>query len=195
MRETAKPSANTEAPNSEPGRIDEGNASRDQATAKVKHVQFDVLRSALYHDERARWLGFVDRGFKLATILLGSASVAVIAASDVIFGQLIGLTVAVTGATTLVIDFAGRAREHNDLKRRCYVLLADLQRGSRDPNDVASDLFMIYADEPPEFLAVTAEAENRAGHLLFGTEFQPTHVSWWRRMTKHLLAHKSKSIR
>jgi hypothetical protein len=73
---------------------------------------------------------------------------------------------AVIGALQLVFDFNGRGRIHENLQRRYFELIAQID-GIRSPteDDMArwkAALSLIYADEPPPMRALDAIAYNKA---------------------------------
>ncbi|HFB98786.1 MAG TPA: hypothetical protein ENJ62_06570, partial [Bryobacterales bacterium] len=75
-----------------------------RAPVNLEGLRFNVLRNALYHRERRRWLERTSRFLNLAVILLGTAAVADLLASSG-FSTWIGIAVALTGSLQLVYDF------------------------------------------------------------------------------------------
>ncbi|WP_045319830.1 hypothetical protein [Limimaricola cinnabarinus] len=170
---------------------DQGNASGDQApAAKVDLQRFELLRSALYHEDREDWYGRISRVTTFIVLLLGSGAVAAFGASYEIVGQLAGLAIATLSGASLVWDMSGRMQTHAVLKRRFFWLMADLERG-RALEEVTAEATMIYADEPPAMCAVNSVAHNRAGRNTYGSDYDRVELRWYQRRFRHWAAFRS----
>lgn len=148
----------------------EGVSAGGQATKAIEDLRFDLLRSALYHDIRQTALLRLHKILTFVNIMLGSGAIAAFGAQFPLIGQFAGLAVATVGAAQLVFDFNGSARDHADLRRRYYSLLATAQRDT-DPAAIAAEMTLIYADEPPLRDRVNRRAHNQAGESMFGDDF------------------------
>ncbi len=136
-------------------------------------LSFNVLRNALYHTARRNSLERWNRLFNFAVIVLGAGSVLSVMQKWIDPGY-IGFATAVIGAIQLVWDFGGRAREHAQLQREYYALLASIERIT-DPSadqlaEWRGEMIRITGNEGPVFRAVDAKAYNDA---LDATEVYP----------------------
>ncbi|MCW1920842.1 hypothetical protein NX862_18950 [Rhodobacter sp. KR11] len=160
-----------------------GPTAGDQAAA-AKGFRYELMRSAIYHDIRADWLGRANRWSLFLTLILGSGAVAALGAQLPTLGQVSGLFVAAVSALSLVWDFSGQARTHTDLKRQFYRLLADLEDGV-PPEKVRAQERRLFAEEPPALRVVMAMAENWAGGAIYGDDFDRHRIGFFRRATAH----------
>lgn len=161
---------------------------------EMMELQFNLLRSALYHDEREQVLAWRSRFSNFLTIILGSSVFAALAEQvDWAAMAAAGLTV-VIGAAALVYDYAGGARDHRDLKRRFYELLAETDEDDADLRAIARRMALAYADEPPVMYALNAVAHNRAGEALFADDFARLQIGWFARTLRHLVAFRAQSF-
>lgn len=137
-------------------------------------IQFDVLRNALYHDARLRHFEWAHRTLMFLIVLSGTAGVAKLFDGSG-WDRLFGAATALMATLDLVLDLRGRARLHEDLKRRYYLLLAEIEEDVA-PTDTQltrwyGRLIRITADEPVTYRAVDAAAYNEAvGALGLGNE-------------------------
>lgn len=148
---------------------DEGAATRGPAT-EVDRLRFELLRSALYHDMRERTLIRRHKGLTFLNVLLGSSAIVAFGATWPELGQAAGVAVAAVAAGQLVWDLAGMARDHRDLKKRFYNLLADVEGGA-SIEGITPEMTRIYADEPPISAKTNNKAHDQAGKSLFGDNF------------------------
>lgn len=149
----------------------EGPTTKSGATKiATDNLEFDLLHSAIYHDLRESWFDRVGRWFLFVTIVLGSGAASAFVAQYPLAGQIASLLVATIGALSLVFNFTGRARDHRDLKRRSYDLLAVFKVDPNNPT-IRANLTKLYADEPPVEQRVNLKAHNLAGASLFGDDF------------------------
>lgn len=128
-------------------------------------LTFNVLRNALYHTARRNSLERWNRLFNFAVIMLGAGAVLSVLQAW-INPAWIGFATAMIGAIQLVLDFSGRAREHSQLQRDYYSLLATIERViDPTPEHIAewrSEMIRISGNEGPIFKAVDAKAYNDA---------------------------------
>jgi hypothetical protein len=130
---------------------------------EVWDVRFDALRNAIYHASRRRFFEILSRFLSFCVVVSGTAAVAKVAEWD---PRWPAAGAAVIGALQLVFDFNGRARIHENLQRRYFELIAQMDAvKSPTEDDIArwkSALSLIYADEPPPMRALDAIAYNKA---------------------------------
>lgn len=130
-------------------------------------VRFNALRNALYHTSRRMTFERWNRWFNFATIMLGAAGVSdFLTRWEIASPQAIGFAVAAVGATQLVFDFGGKARDHQALQRDYYHLLASVEE-TVDPDHTQiaqwhAQMTRIAGDEPPMLRALDAKAYNDA---------------------------------
>lgn len=171
MRETDEHAAAT-ADASADGTIDSGHAgaAAGNPTSEIGRTRFDLLRSALYHDIRERSLMRRHRCLTFVNVLLGSSAVAAFGAEWPLLGQAAGAAIATVAAVQLVWDLGGMARDHRDLKKRFYILLAEVEGGA-SVEAIKPKMTRIYADEPPISVKENSKAHDQAGTSLFGDNF------------------------
>ena len=148
----------------------EGLPAGREATSPVEQLRFDLLRSALYHDQRQQALARWHKALMFLSILLGSSAIAAFGSQYPHVGQAAGLVVAIIGAAQLVFDFGGAARDHADLRRRFYALLSEAGPDC-DVKVVTAQMTLAFADEPPIVPRVNRKAHNAAGTNMFGDDF------------------------
>ncbi len=157
--------------------------------AQPASVRFNVLRNALYHQARRRFLERTSRVLNLAIILLGAATVSDILGAFVAPGWM-GLGVAVAGALQLVYDFSRRAAEHAAFQREYFRLLAEIDETPEPtPGTVArwrAGMLRITAEEPPVLRAVDAIAYNAAVDALELPEGERLVLPFWMPPLAHL---------
>ena len=162
-----------------------------RAPVNLEGLRFNVLRNALYHQERRRWLERTSRFLNLAVILLGTAAVADLLASSG-FSAWIGVAVALTGSLQLVYDFGRRAAEHAMLQRDYFRLLAEIDEdGSDDPAKLArwyAAMLRISGEEAPVMRAVDAIAYNAALDAMELPDGERLRIPFWRQALAHLCA-------
>ena len=131
------------------------------------NIRFNVLRNALYHTARRMHFERLNRTFNFVVVVLGASAM-----SDALQRLLgietvwIGAAVAVIGAMQLVFDFGRMARDHQQLQRDYYNLLADIEHAASDDPKLCAEwharMIRITADEPPILRALDAKAYNDA---------------------------------
>lgn len=138
------------------------------------NIRFNVLRNALYHTARRMHFERLNRLFNFAVVILGAGAMGDLFARvgvDVIW---IGAAIAAIGALQLVFDFGRMARDHQQLQRDYYHLLAEIENAASDDPKLCAEwyaqMIRITADEPPMLRALDAKAFNDA---LDATEIYP----------------------
>lgn len=161
-------------------------------------VKFDLLRNALYHSSRKRWLQFVSRLLNFVVIIAGAGALSDILPASVLPAVKAGCA-AVTllaGTLQLVWDFAGQAWTHDALQRRYWTLISEMEALGADVESEVShlraEMTKIFADEPPLMRAADAVAYNDAVDALgFGRRLE---ISSLQAALKHVCAFERASF-
>ncbi|NVP57895.1 hypothetical protein [Mycoplana rhizolycopersici] len=133
-----------------------------------KLLQLNVLRNALYHAGQRRRYERLTRWSNFLVIILGASAMGDVARLAGFAGSapVLGAATAVLGALQLVLDFGGRARDHQVLQRDYYNLLADIDERpdavGPELGRFAAAMTRIAASEPPTLRALDAKAYNDA---------------------------------
>lgn len=155
-------------------------------------IRFNVLRNAHYHTARRLRFSRLNRWSNLIVILLGAAAMGDVLGVLGIPQIFAGAGVAFAGAIQLVFDFAGSAREHQQLQRDYYNLLADIEAVAAPDVDQCtawySRMVRIAAEEPPVMRAVDAKAYNDTVGSMEWPDDQRLIIPWWQRPFRHLLS-------
>lgn len=157
-----------------------------------ENIRFNVLRNALYHTARRLRFERLGRWSNLAVILLGAAAMGDVLGFAGVPQVFVGAAVAAIGAAQLVFDFSGSARDHRQLQRDYYNLLADIAEVS-DPTEEQcaawySRMVRIAGEEPPVMRAIDAKAYNDALGAMEWPEDQRLHVPILHRLLKNHLS-------
>jgi len=132
-------------------------------SAEPANIKFDALRNAIYYASRRRFFELLSRFLSFCVVFSGTAAVANVTQWD---PRLPAAGAAVIGALQLVFDFNGRARIHENLQRRYFELIAQIDSENEINADKLakwkSTLSLIYAEEPPPMRALDAIAYNKA---------------------------------
>ncbi len=132
-------------------------AAEGPSLTPLESFKIKCLNSALYHDDREKFLARINRLLMFVVVVFGASALAPI--RDKYYW--IPVITAFAGLANLVFDVNGAARVHSSLRQKLYGILADAEVNS----DVASlerRLILVYADEPPLMYAVSAVAYNNA---------------------------------
>ncbi|NKW78588.1 hypothetical protein HGD90_04060 [Rhodobacteraceae bacterium R_SAG7] len=170
MRENAD--TNTEYSNPADGltraRSCSGATARSETAAiDLQRIRFEVLRSALYHDRCEISLARRHKILTFLTVLGGSGAVVAFGIENKDWGQAAGIAIAAIGSLQLVWDYAGSARDHRELRKKFYTLLARVECDDRI-DVINGDLILLYADEPPLRRRINRLAHNQAGRSIYG---------------------------
>ncbi len=158
-------------------------------------LQLNILRNALYHAGQRRRYERLTRWSNFLVIVLGASAMGDIARFAGLAGSapVLGAATAVLGALQLVLDFGGKARDHQVLQRDYYILLAELdERPDADEAELArltAAMTRIAAGEPPTLRALDAKAYNDAlsglGHW---DQDERLYVPFWQRLVGRFCA-------
>ncbi|GAB5432211.1 MAG: hypothetical protein EpisKO_15810 [Epibacterium sp.] len=151
-------------------------SGRETTALTVERLKFEALRSALYHDMCETRLARLHRFLTFLTVLGGSGAVVALGAEgievswigSVTLGQVFGIAIAAIASIQLVWDFSGAARDHRELRRKFYALLARLERAEVFPDEVSSEMVLLYAEEPGLRKRINRLAHNQAGRSIYG---------------------------
>lgn len=161
---------------------------------KYEHVEFDLVRSAIYHGARMRFYDRLHRWFMFAVILTGTSAVASILSDYGVRSAGLALAAALLGAADIAFGFSGRARDHDFLRRQYYELLAKLVERQNDEN-IASivhcDMLRLSAQEPPPLRALDAIAYNSALESLGRNPDERIPIKWRETLLKNILPYNT----
>lgn len=148
--------------------------------------RFNVLRNALVHTDRLGFFEFSHRFLMFAIVLSGTAGF-----GNLLDGQkLFAAFTALLGTIDLVFDLKGRIATHKDLRRRYYLLLAEIDAQpiptSANLAEWSSSMIKITAEEPGEMPMVDAVAYNRAIEMLGLDRDYKLQISWWEKTFRHV---------
>jgi hypothetical protein len=128
-----------------------------------------------------------------SVIMLGTSSVA-----DILTLRAktwAAIATAAVAAADLVLDFSVRARTAAFLRKRYFEIAAMLDGGEMTAAQADAALLRIAAEEEPPYMAAHAIAENWATRAVYGeTRPLPCRISWWCKLTRHLLHHSSQDF-
>lgn len=162
-----------------------------QEVIDASDLRFDCLRSAIYNAAREHWYDTLHRWLSFFVIVGGSGAAATIARDNLDVALALAAFAAGSSGVSLAFDFAGRAREHGNLRRRFYELLGELERDPNDPSHLAglmARLYALYGEERPHMNALNAIAWNEAADILFGLDEKPRiEVTRWQSFMRFLL--------
>jgi hypothetical protein len=163
--------------------------STSNVAQKIKDLEFDAIRNAIYHGARRGFLDFLNKVLSFVVILSGATAVGDFGAK-LGFGsvQFYAFIAAIAGALQLVFDFGGRAQAHAYLQRRYHELSAKMvEVPDPTPEQSASwdaELRRIYSEEPPPMRALDAIAYNAACESL-GKHSGRVRVTWYQSLFRH----------
>lgn len=165
-------------------------ADKEEVEQLYEAVQFNALRNALMHTARQRWLDSLHRCLMFLIVLSGTAGASALFikwTGDASFAAI----AAVLATLDLVLDLRPKARLHDDLKRRYYLLLADIEsKPAADKATIAGwnrALMVITADEPDAHHVVDCLAYNRAALTLGREQGNLLVVRWPYRLLRHVM--------
>lgn len=158
----------------------------------TENIRFNVLRNALYHTARRMRFERLNRWFNFAVILLGAAAMGDILGTLGIPQIVAGASVAVIGAAQLAFDFGRAARDHQQLQRDYYNLLADIE-AVPNPDEAQcalwySQMIRIAGEEPPIMRAIDAKAYNDAIGAMEMPADQRLHVPVLHRLMQNYIS-------
>lgn len=132
---------------------------------EVKNVRFLVLQNALYHMDELRFYSFMERLLLFLTTFATAGVFGSLYARHPDLAFISGIVVAALSTASLVFGFSARARTHEGLRQRYYLMLSELEGQRATPELLArinAEMNRTYGDEPPVKWAVSALAWNTA---------------------------------
>lgn len=154
---------------------------------KRENLRFNILRNALYHTARRKWLERTNRVFSFVIVALGATAMSDVLARWQIEAIWTGAAIALIGTLQLVFDFGRSARDHQALQRDYYHLLAEIEE-TPDADEATcaqwyGTMVRITGDEPPTLRALDAKAYNDALDAA-GTfdSAERLHIPWHHRL-------------
>ena len=171
------------------------NASWNQAAegsplTSLEELKIKCLNSALYHDDREKFLASWNRILMFIVVIFGAS--ALTPARDR-FPWIPALT-AVAGLANLVFDINGAARIHSSLRQRLYSILADAAV-NQDVASLEKQLILVYADEPPIMYAVNAVAYNNAMLSFDRPKQELMKIGLFARLVRHFWSYSANTFR
>jgi hypothetical protein len=158
----------------------------------AKDLRFDIMRNAIYHSARSRFLDFCNRVFVFLAILFGTSAAADLGSNWHFSPAWLSAFAAISATISLVGDFAVSSRTHAYLQRRYYEALAELERLGNVSDqdmprllDIRGRVTALYGEEPPPMRALDAVAYNAACDSLGEDEARVT-VHWWQSALRHV---------
>jgi hypothetical protein len=174
----------------ETGSAAPSSASAAQAAAEVSRdaLEFHFVTGALYHRSRATFFIGLHRTAMFLNILAGTAAAAVVKDyPPVALG--LALLLAVISSASLAFDFAGLARKHEDARRTCHDLAAELEEGPADETTLRklkARMIRAAATEPTVFEAAEKVAFNAAIRSLGRDPKDEWIIPLWCRLLRHM---------
>lgn len=158
----------------------------DQAAGEIDAAKFHAFLNGAYQADREAYLDGWHRALMFGVIVLGAS--AVVDALPDLARTTAAIATAILGAADLVLDLSVRARTASFLRKSYFDIAADLEDGAITPQKAYASMLRLAAEEEPPYKAAHALAENWATGAIYGSEKPlPCQVSWWRRLTRHMM--------
>nr|VFK28848.1 MAG: hypothetical protein BECKMB1821G_GA0114241_104219 [Candidatus Kentron sp. MB] len=138
-------------------------SSATAAQEEVSNLIFDCERLSIYHAIRRDFLDRWQRISAFLVVLSGTAAFAAISAKWNL--DWLALVPALFGLASLVFDFTGKARIHENVYRRLCVLRGNILADENPERKIGKwqqTIHEIYADESAAYRALDAWAHNLA---------------------------------
>lgn len=171
----------------------------EEVDTRLFNLQFELIRNINYHIAREAFLGRMASSLIGLQVLFGTAAFSVIATKLGPWGlaEIVALTGATIGIVLLILDPAGKARDHRGFRSRYSSLLADLTIGCEEPglNDVQAEIYKISAEEPPTYNTLRALAFNETVRALYQddeVEKYSKPINFYHRLTAQLFPRRGK---
>ncbi|MBO6759152.1 MAG: hypothetical protein JJ902_22700 [Roseibium sp.] len=146
------------------------------------NIRFNVLRNALYHTARRQFFERLSRMTSFVVVVLGASAMSDVASHFGFATIWLGFAIAVFGAIQLAFDYGGQARDHQQLQRDYYNLLADIEESAQHDEAECgawyARMLRITSAEPPILRAIDAKAYNDALDAVEGDRRERLYVPW-----------------
>jgi|HubBroStandDraft_6_1064221.scaffolds.fasta_scaffold1458774_1 hypothetical protein len=156
---------------------------------QIADVEFDCVRSAIYHGARMHFLDRLNRWMLFIVVLSSTATMANFIVTLGISSEIFSIIAATFAAANIAFGFSNRARDHDFLRRKYYELLAKLVE-QHDQKDIAErvhcDMLRASAAEPPPLRALDAIAYNAALQGLGRDESERIPIRWWESLFRQM---------
>lgn len=160
------------------------------------YLRLQALRNVIYHNARRYWLEALYRWTNFLVVLSGTATAAsmgpILKLPQETVTLALGALTAILGASSLVFDFAVRAKNHEIIAKQYFALLGEIDGTvAVSAEDVAKwkkAFAEIAANEPPTMRALDAVAQNEASQAIFGDDVRLLEVTWYQRAFKNVWA-------
>lgn len=159
----------------------------------LDRIRFNVLRNAIYHASRWRFLDSSNKTFSALVVLAGASAVgdlgSAIGGPD---ARWFAAIATFFGTIQLVFDLSSKARTHEFLQKRFFELAAEIEEaGEKAVEEMTkweAALRRLYAEEPPPMRALNEVAYN-AAMISFGRSSKDLVViPWWVNLFKQFWA-------
>jgi hypothetical protein len=156
---------------------------------KIADVEFDCVRSAIYHGARMHFLDRLNRWMMFIVVLSSTVTMSTFIIAIGLSPEIFAIVSATFAAANIAFGFSNRARDHDFLRRKYYDLLAKLIESREDP-DIAErihcEMLRVSATEPPPLRALDAIAYNAALEGLGREHAKRIPIRWWESFLRHL---------
>nr|VFJ65068.1 MAG: hypothetical protein BECKFM1743C_GA0114222_103852 [Candidatus Kentron sp. FM]VFJ67273.1 MAG: hypothetical protein BECKFM1743A_GA0114220_104423 [Candidatus Kentron sp. FM]VFK11852.1 MAG: hypothetical protein BECKFM1743B_GA0114221_102112 [Candidatus Kentron sp. FM] len=154
-------------------------AATTTASEEISNILFDCERLSMYHAIRRDFWDKLHRLSLFLVVLAGTASFAAI--SEELDIWWLPLMAPLFGLASVVFDFSGHARIHENLCRRFTIVHGEALTNPDDVKTLQTKIHEIYADEPPTYRALDAWSHNLAckgrGQEKWEVEISPIHLA------------------
>lgn len=150
-----------------------------------ERLQFECMKSALYHEDREHFFARMSKVTAIAILLCGTASYANAAESLGLTSVLL-LLMTTLGVLDLVYKPGRMAGVHSQLRKDFWVLHAEAVKAD-DLRILDAQLHMLYATEPPTFHFVNCLAYNATMRSMGRDDDHHIVLNPWQRRFRHVL--------
>jgi hypothetical protein len=159
------------------------------SAVQIDDVEFDCVRSAIYHGARMHFLDLLNRWMMFIVVLSSTATMANFILQMGVSPEFFAIISATFAAANIAFGISNSARDHDFLRRKYYELLAKLMEGHAE-EDIAErvhcDMLRLSATEPPPLRALDAIAYNAALEGMGRDQSKRIPVSWWESLMRHV---------
>lgn len=165
----------------------------------IAKLRFNILRNAIYHSSRWRFLDMANKLFSALVILAGAAAVGDIGATFGIDAKWLAAIATFFGTFQLVFDLSSRARVHEFLQKRFFELAAEVEEaGAEAEARIAkweAALRRLYSEEPPPMRVLNEVAHNAAMTSMGRSHEDLVVIPWWQTLLKNVWAFNGTTFR
>jgi ASC-1-like (ASCH) protein len=128
-------------------------------------LRFDLLRNALYHTDQLGYYASLNRFAKFLSVLTSTVAVGVLISKSSMLAIVATCAVAFFNTIDLVFNVVTRARTHESLRQRYFLMLSELEGSLPDMATISrirKEMTKLYGEEPATKYGVDAIAWNQA---------------------------------